>query len=84
MEWSAGIVTALPAWLRRMFSKPTVQIIVKDRGTLNVIQGDQHNHYHVKEADVIVPRGYRVLTGSAEFQAPPPAKLTQVRSKDNK
>ena len=61
MEWLIG--SGVFAWVKDLLTKrpPQVEIIVKGGGTLNVVQGDQHIHYHVDGAsEIIAPASTRV------------------------
>ena len=43
-----------------------MRIVVKDGGTLNVVQGDQHIHYHIAgPAEVVSDKPIRVIKVSA-------------------
>ena len=66
-----------------VFTRPSsISIVAKDGGTVNLVQGDQHIHYHITgPAEVTVPKAIDVQVagkGSAEFQPPPSVKLTRA------
>ena len=58
---------------------PSVSIVIKDGGTLNVVRGDQHIHYHVDGAEIITPKSAPVRiagVGIAAFSGAPEVTIT--------
>ena len=70
MEWLLG--SSAVAWVKDLLTKRQsgVEIVVREGGTINVVQGDQHIHYHINgPAEVLQPKPAvgRVLPLRVEF-----------------
>ncbi|MYH56658.1 MAG: hypothetical protein F4145_01285 [Boseongicola sp. SB0675_bin_26] len=71
-------------WVKRMMArKPNVQLVIKDGSTVNIVQGDQHIHYHMSgPSEVVSDKPLKVIELSDAIAISDAAEAT-VRKPDS-